>query len=148
MLKPTKILVPTDFSDHSDKALKEALDMAQQFKAELLLLHVVHENIHHCAGDYCLSDELMHDMEENMLSGARDAIGKELEKFPQAANVQVVTEVRFGLPAEEIIKTQEEKGADLIVISPLGKTGIARYLVGDVANKVAKGATCSVLILR
>jgi len=148
MFKPTKILVPTDFSSHSDNALKEALDMAQQFKATLLLLHVVHENIHQCAGDYCLSDELMGRMEETMLSGARDALRKQLEKFPQAKSVQVVTEVRRGFPAEEIIKAQEEKGADLIVISPLGKTGIAKYLVGSVTSSVAKGASCPVLILR
>jgi nucleotide-binding universal stress UspA family protein len=148
MLNPTKILVPTDFSDHSDKALEEALDIAQQFKATLLLLHVVHENIHHCAGDYCLSDELLRQIEDNMLSGARDAVRKQLGKFPQAANVQVVTEIRWGAPAEEIIQVQEEKGADLIVISPLGKTGIAKYLMGSVTNNVAKGASCSVLILR
>lgn len=148
MLKPTKILVPTDFSGHADKALQEALDMAQQFKASILLLHVLHENIRQCGGDYCLSDELMHQMEEQMLSGAREALQKQLAKFPQAGNVQVTTEVKRGFPAEEILKAQEERGADLIVISPLGKTGITRYLVGSVTSNVVKGATCSVLVIR
>jgi len=148
MLKPTKILVPTDFSGHADKALQEALDMAQQFKASVLLLHVVHENIHQCSGDYCLSDELVRQMEGGILSGAREALRKQLEKFPQAGSLQVATEVRRGFPAEEIVKAQEEKGADLIVISPLGRTGLAKYLVGSVTNSVVKGATCSVLVVR
>jgi len=148
MFKPTKILVPTDFSSHADKALQAALDMAQEFKANLLLVHVVHETIRHCGGDYCLSDDLMRQMEEGVLSGARDALRKQLENFPQARNVQVTTEVRRGFPAEEIVKVQEEKGADLIVISPLGRTGLAKYFVGSVTSNVVKGATCSVLVIR
>ena len=41
MLKPTKILVPTDFSEYSDKALKQAIDIAKQYNAEVYVLNVV-----------------------------------------------------------------------------------------------------------
>jgi nucleotide-binding universal stress UspA family protein len=87
-------------------------------------------------------------MEEGILSGARDAIRKQLEKFPQAGSVQVATEVRRGFPAEEIVKAQEESGADLIVISPLGRTGLAKYLVGSVTSNVVREAKCPVLVVR
>jgi nucleotide-binding universal stress UspA family protein len=44
----TKILVPTDFSEYSDKALRQALDIALQYKAKVFVLHVVHEQITQC----------------------------------------------------------------------------------------------------
>ncbi|OPY68673.1 MAG: hypothetical protein A4E57_01627 [Syntrophorhabdaceae bacterium PtaU1.Bin034] len=148
MLKPASILVPTDFSEHSDKAFAEALDIAQQYKAKLYLLHVIHEDIHACGADYCLSDELMRQVEDNIYSGAKQSLQQQLEKFPQAKNVEVVTEVRRGVPAEQIIEVQEKKGIDLIVISPLGRTGLAKYFVGSVTKNVVKGAKSSVLIVR
>ena len=69
MLKPTTILVPTDFSEHSDRSVSEALDMAQQYKAKVYLLHVISEEFRRCGGDYCLSDELVQKTEMDMLSG-------------------------------------------------------------------------------
>ena len=47
MLMPTKILVPTDFSEYSDKALEQALDIAKQYHAKVFLLHVIHEETYH-----------------------------------------------------------------------------------------------------
>ncbi len=45
MLKPTKILAPTDFSKHADKAIREAFELAKEYKAEIYVLHVVDEKI-------------------------------------------------------------------------------------------------------
>ena len=53
MFKPKKILVPTDFSEYSDKALQKALDIAQQSGAEINLLHVITQEIRQCMSDYC-----------------------------------------------------------------------------------------------
>ena len=46
MLAPTRILVPTDFSPYSDRALVQALDIAKQYRAKVFLLHVLHEDVH------------------------------------------------------------------------------------------------------
>ena len=46
MLMPTRILVPTDFSEYSDRALEQALDIAKQYHAKVFLLHVVHDETH------------------------------------------------------------------------------------------------------
>lgn len=148
MFRPTKILAPTDFSEHSDRALAEAFDLARQYKAKVYVLHVVREDIHHCAGDYCLSDDLLAQLEKNMLAGADQSIQKQLGKFPQAGEVEVASEVRKGFPGEEILKVQEEKAIDLIVISALGRTGFARFFVGSVTNHVVKDAKCPVLLLK
>lgn len=147
-MKWAKILVPTDFSDHSDKALGQALDIAKYSKAKIYLLHVVHEEVHRCASDYCLPEDMLQQMETGMMSAAKENLEKQLAKFPQAKEVEVVTSVRKGFPSEEILKEQQEKGIDLIVIGPLGRTGIARYLVGSVTKNVVKEAKCPVLVTK
>jgi universal stress protein A len=148
MLAVKSILVPTDFSEHSDKALKQALDIAKQNKAKLYLLHVVHEAMHQCASDYCFSDEMMRQMESGMTSAAQQSLQKQLAKFPEAKEADVVTLIRRGFPSDEIVKEQQEKKIDLIVISPLGRTGIARFLVGSVTKNVVKEAKCPVLVAK
>jgi len=148
MLTVKSILVPTDFSEHSDKALKQALDIAKTNKAKLYLLHVVHEAVHQCAADYCLSDEMMRQMESGMTSAAQQSLKAQLAKFPEAKEADVVTEVRRGFPSDEILKEQQEKKIDLIVIGPLGRTGIARFLVGSVTKNVVKEAKCPVLVAK
>jgi hypothetical protein len=57
MFKPTKILVPTDMSEHADKAVRQAIDISKQFNAELILLHVIKDPIQQCTVD-CISEEL------------------------------------------------------------------------------------------
>ena len=52
MLMPTKILVPTDFSTYSDKALRQAFDIAKQYNAKVYVIHVVHEKITDTIDDY------------------------------------------------------------------------------------------------
>lgn len=148
MLTAKSILVPTDFSEHSDKALKQALDIARQNKSRLYLLHVVHEAMHKCASDYCLSDELIQQMQSGMMSAAQQNLEKQLAKFPEAKEVEVLPQVRIGFPSDEILKEEQEKGIDLIVIAPLGRTGIARFLIGSVTKNVVKEAKCPVLVAK
>jgi universal stress protein A len=147
MLKPTKILVPTDFSEFSDKALKQALDIAKQYKAKIYVLHVIHEQVY-CGGDYCFTAAEMHQVKESTLTAARESLQKQLDKFPEAKEVEVITDVSNGLPYEAILKEAEDKGIDLIVIASLGRSGIAKYLIGGVARNVLKGSKCPVLLTK
>lgn len=149
MLKPTKILVPTDFSPYSDKALRQAFDIAKQYKAQVYVLHVVHERISHTIDDYGFTAlESLKTMEWELMNKARLKLEKEIEKFPQAKEVEVFSDAVLGNPSEEILKAQAEKGIDLIVIASLGRTGLAKYLVGSVARNVLKGSTCPVLLTK
>ncbi|HVN24322.1 MAG TPA: universal stress protein, partial [Syntrophorhabdales bacterium] len=145
MLRPTKILVPTDFSEYSDKALKQALDIATQYKAKVFVLHVIHEQITQCVYDYCLPTAEVQRAEEQLMASAKQNLQKQLEKFPAAKEVEVTADVRKGHPSEEILKEEEEKGIDLIVIASLGQTGLRKYLIGSIARNVLKGAKCPVL---
>jgi len=147
MLKPTKILVPTDFSEHSDKALKQGLDIAKQYNAEVYLLNVV-APIEQCIIDYCIPDASIKGIEENVKKTALENLTKQLDKFPLSKEVKVTTDIKFGLPYDEILKEAERVGIDLIVIASLGKSGLAKYLIGGVARNVLKSAKCPVLLTK
>jgi len=134
MLKPTKIMVPTDFSEYSDRALRQALDIAKHYGAKVYVLHVAHEE------SYFLSE--FSDV------AAKKAMQQQLEKFPQAKEVEVIADISRGVHYEAILKEAEQKAIDLIVIASLGQSGIAKYLIGSVARNVLKGANCPVLLTK
>jgi universal stress protein A len=148
MFKPKKILVPTDFSDYSDRALQKALDIAKAEGSEVLLLHIIHEDFQVCVVDYCFTVEEIEAIKGRMFEAANENMKKQLEKFPISKEVKASTEVRNGVPYHEILKFQEENGVDLIIIASHGRSGIARYLMGSVATKVVDGAKCEVLVLK
>ncbi|MBP1748140.1 MAG: UspA domain protein [Deltaproteobacteria bacterium] len=148
MLKPTRIMVPTDFSEYSDRALAQGLDIAQQYQAKLFLLHVVHDDIHRGNFDFTFPEEVVQEIKDGAVSWANKRFQKQLEIFSQAKEVEVTTNVRHGIPYDEILKEGKEKKIDLVVIASLGKTGLAKYLIGGVARHVLQGSKCPVLLTR
>ena len=144
-LVPTKILVPTDFSEYSDRALGEALDIAKQYMAKVFLLHVEHEGIHPLSSGI-LPDELVQKMTNVVETEIKTSLQNQLNLFPQAKEVEVVTNLRQGIPCEEILKEAKGQGINLIVIASLGQSGIAKYLIGSVARNVLKDSECPVLL--
>lgn len=149
MLAPTKILVPTDFSRYSDKALRQAFDIAKEYKAQVYVLHVIHEKMTDRIDDYGLTyPAYVKEIETEMVNGARLKLQKEIDKFPQAKEVEVIGDVVIGNASEVILEEEAKKGIDLIVIASLGQTGVAKYLVGSVARNVLKGSKCPVLLTK
>jgi len=147
MLAPTKILVPTDFSEYSDKAVRQALDIAKQYKAKVYVVHVLHEKNPYDTKDSTIPSYYK-DIEKQMLEGVTKKLREEVDKFPQAKEVEVFTEVVLGNTSEAILEEERTKGIDLIVIASLGRSGIAKYLIGGVARNVLKGAKCPVLLTK
>lgn len=149
MLQPTRILVPTDFSEYSDRALGQALDIAKQYKAKVFLLHVVREEAPHRIDIGIITDEgLWQQVRESQLAESKARLQNQIDKFPQAKDVEIVTTIRHGIPYEKILEEAEEQGIDLIVIASLGRTGIAKYLIGSVARNVLRGSKCPVLLTK
>jgi universal stress protein A len=154
MMKPTRILVPTDFSEHSGRAFAQALDIAKQYHAKIYLLHVIGETDIYSTGLFFDVSGLeatvgaVQEIKDRRSAYAGESLQKQLDGFSQAKEVEVITSVREGVPYEEILKEGEERGIDLIVIASLGRSGIARYLLGNVARNVVKGSKCSVLVTK
>ncbi len=152
MLKPTKILVPTDFSGYSNIALKQAVDIALEYGAELHLLHVVEMRIHtmyeyEFAGKEA-SPEGIKDLENTRIRIAEGKLAEFTGQIGSGKQLKVFSKVIKGDPVTEILNYQKDKKIDLIVISSLGHTGLAEYFTGSVARNVLKGAICRVLLTK
>ena len=151
MLKPTKILVPTDFSTYSNFALKQALDIASEYGAEVYVLHVLEEKIHYAMDEEykgVISVKSIKKLEKDLVKLAKETLNKQIERVSSNNNVKIIPEVVLGIPYVEILRFQQEKGIDLVVISSIGHTGLARYFIGGVARIVLKGTTCPVLLTK
>jgi universal stress protein A len=149
MFAPKKILVPTDFSDYADNALKNAIDIAKKYKSKIFLFHVIDDRFQFCEIDYCLDSEMIQKIYKDSLSNANTKMKQEVRKVLDShSDIEIVFETRRGIPYEEILEEQQKNGIDLIVISSHGKTGILKNLLGNIVEKVIKGAKCPVLLVR
>ena len=149
MFAPKKILVPTDFSVYADNALKQAIDIAKQNKAKLFLFHAIDDGFQQCAVDYCLNEGDVQKILKESIKNAKDKLQQEAKKVTDnCSGIEIVYDTKRGIPYEEILKEQEEKGIDLIVIASHGKTGVLKNLLGGVVDKVIKRAKCQVLLVR
>ncbi|KQC06030.1 MAG: hypothetical protein APR62_08730 [Smithella sp. SDB] len=147
MFAPKRILVPTDFSDYSDEALKQALELAKQFNAKVYLLHVA-EPITQCAVDYCLDSSTIRQAEDTEILQAREMMQRKVKKFSEFQEIEIINDVREGKPVEEILKEQEERGVDLIVMPSHHKTGFIKRFMGHITEKVMEEAKSPVLFVK
>ena len=148
MFTPKKILVPIDFSVYADNALKQAIGIAKQHKAVIYLLHVIDEGFHKTGVDFSLDEAIMQKIAEERLSRAKEKLEAEVTGINEEHDgIKIVYDVRSGIPYEEIIKEQQEKDIDLVVIASHGKTGIMENMLGSVVAKVLKRVKCQVLLV-
>lgn len=147
MFTPKSILVPTDFSEFSDRAVRQAADIAEQNNAKVFLLHVV-DKLQQCAIDYCIPMETMMKVQSDSEKEAAKKMQEEVDKIVKAKKIEVVFDVKSGTPYEEILREQQERKADLIVIASHGRTGLLKTLIGSVAERVMREAKCPVLLVR
>ena len=143
-LRLKKVLVPVDFSEFSKKAVRYAVRFAEQFSADMVLVHVV-EPVR-----YPESVIIPPEMEEANLARLKQA-RKSLTAFARKeipAELARECVVHFGVPFEEIVKTAKELDTDLIVIGTHGHTGLKHLFLGSTAERVVRLAPCPVLTVR
>ena len=138
-----KILCPLDFSAPSYQGLKVAVELAQVFSAELILINVV-QPLQPVAAPGIPAGYSTQQHYEQMAAAARksfeEIVGNRVPK-----GVAVRTRVLEGQPADEIVKEAEREKADAIVTATHGWTGWRRFIFGSVAERVVRMATCPVL---
>lgn len=146
MLPLKKIIWPTDFSNPAYEGLTIAVELAVQFSAEMLLVHVV-APLPTIEGGLAPTGyhipTLLREI-ENSAQKSLDEIRR--ERIP--ADIRVRTLVIPGRPAHEIVKLAEDEKADIIVMPTHGESGWHRFVFGSVAEKVVRHAECPVLTIR
>lgn len=143
------ILVATDFSEQAAVAVEHARVLASRDRGELILLHVEPDTSPAPSGAP-MSQSAVEDVQalrREMASEARSDLEQLAAGFREAG-LTVRTEVRAGHPDEVITDTADELGADLIVTGTHGRTGLARFFLGSVAEKVARLASTNVMVVR
>jgi nucleotide-binding universal stress UspA family protein len=148
MFKPSRILVPTDMSEHSDRAIRRAFEIAKQFGAELFILNVIRDPVQLCTVDFCVSEQLVNQITAQMLEYAREAVRNQVAKYLSMGDIHVTTDVMVGTPHEIILKEAIDKRIDLIIITPHGTTDLSKHMMGSVARHVLLGAECQVLVVK
>jgi universal stress protein A len=145
----SKILLATDFSDDSNYALSYAVEMAQRFTAELIVLHV----------DQPLAPVMVSELNPGLDLSAMNRIAEEqsllalgeLDKTVvrlREKQLKVRGLLRVGAPFLEIVTTAQSESIDLIVVGTHGRSGLAHVLMGSVAERVVRKAHCAVLTVR
>jgi len=145
MPKIEKLLVTTDLSDTSEQALPVAATMAKQTGAEVTLLTVIDFDPQLPPGAIAL----MPAREQALKDEVRDKVGEQLDKLVathlgDAGNVHTEVLEQSGA-AGGICAFAKRGGFDLIVMASHGRSGIARLVLGSVAERVVRQAPCAVL---
>jgi len=141
-----KILYATDYSKASDRALEEAINLAKQNEAELLVVHVI-EPIPYAAGEEFGGAELYLKLEDATKREAQTSMDKLIRRL-QRSKVKAESLLLRGSAHDQIVKAAKSKRADMIVIGTHGRTGLSKLFMGSVAAKVISAATCPVVTVR
>ncbi len=141
MIVLKRILVPCDFSDTSEAAVRYAITLARTFGARLYFLHV---------GDRAQS-QFESEFPIGLENAVEDAVRERLLRIVTPHDqVELNPEfaVRPGAPAAEIVRYALEANIDLIVMGTHGRGFVGHMVMGSVAEKVVRTASCPVLTVR
>ena len=144
MLQIRNILVPVDFSDHAARALDTAASLAKTFGARLHLLHCYQIQVGGLS-PYGLV------LPESLDRDVRDAAARKLREWRDktaAEGVDVDDAVTPIFPSKAIAARAEEIGADLIVMGTRGLAGLKHVMLGSVAERTLRIASCPVLTVK
>lgn len=138
MISIRRILCPVDFSETSDYALKYALELGQRFGAEVHLVHAYQLPV------YAMPDGALVAGPEAVAS-LTDKLQKDLTALGKRHEGVTKTHLLEGVPHREIDDLAKKLPADIIVMGTHGRSGLARVLIGSVAERVVRTAPCPVL---
>jgi nucleotide-binding universal stress UspA family protein len=142
-----QILVATDGSEGSDRAVDFAARLAKTFEADLLIINVI--------GGYGLPVELLRQfsnaegawLEEMLTSRSAEILKSARDRAHQIGAPTIVLESRGGNVAQAISDFAREKNADAIVVGRQGTGRVADFLLGSVPQKLLSLATCVVMVV-
>ena len=140
-----RMLCASDFSPASRPAFQLAQELARTLKAKLILFHAYERSVPIGNGGY-LPQSVM----QEMLTATRDAAAQSLKRLArssQGKDVRISTLLAEGSAAAAIVRAAKKNRVDLVVMGTHGRTGVRRLLMGSVADRVIRTASCPVLVV-
>jgi nucleotide-binding universal stress UspA family protein len=138
------LLVPTDFSDHSTRALDAAKEIARLSGGKIHLLHCYQLNV---GGVSPYGVTIPDDFNQRIRDAAAAQLA-EIEEAVTADGIAVEAHLTPRYPSEAIADLARELGADMIVMGTRGATGLQHILLGSVAERTLRIAPCPVLTVK
>ena len=134
-----KILVPVDGSDHSMRALKEAINLAKMTDGKITLIHVNRREPSINLSSNSINDS-KHNNGKNVLTAGKKIVDDE--------GISVDTILVEGKVADEIVRTAKEGSFDLVIIGARGLSRVEEIMLGSVSCGVAEKAPCPVIVTK
>lgn len=148
--KIKRVLYATDLSENSMYAFRYAVNTIEKHDAEMIILHVI-EDISPAVWAYGMLDRDMTDIKDGTmekLDARLDEFCKsELREKPECLKRIRGVEIRKGYPAEEILRTADEKKCDVIIMGTHGKGLLTHTFLGSVAERVLRRSRKPVFII-
>lgn len=146
-----KILLPTDGSKNSEKAIAHALTIAEYEDAEIIILNVV-DSVYLTGlpeEDLITKSEMILEEESKKVTSRVETIIKEIEeeKGDKGKEIQMSTRTIEGNAADVILQISEKEDIDLIVIASSGKHMLDRFLLGSVTEKTVRHSKVPILVI-
>ncbi len=151
-----KILVPVDFSDHTETICRFALEIAKKSGAEIRLFHAYFDFVIVSNSSFPYSVDSSEMFNQKMMVGIRNEAKSDMEKLAikligelnrdNVSNVIIVHTLTGGMPEDEILNISETYAPDLIVMGTHGK-GDKELLTGKISSNVTKHATYPILTI-
>jgi nucleotide-binding universal stress UspA family protein len=139
-----EILIATDGSDHSARAAKRGIDLAKVSGGRVTVLYVV-EPVVITDVSHNIVDDVVVGMRRSRMKDAEKATNS-VEELAKAAGVPAEKKIVEGYPAEVILEIS--KGMDVVVVGSMGRTGLTRFLLGSVAEKVVRNSEVPVMVVQ
>ncbi|MFM8252085.1 MAG: universal stress protein [Planctomycetota bacterium] len=134
------IVVATDFSTASRKALQLATILARDSNAHLWIIHVAEPRAAYTVGGVYASFPVGNELAQE---------SELLQQFvPEDPKIKYSLRLIIGEASEQVVKFVAEQHADLLVIGTHGRTGLTRLLLGSCAEKILRTAACPVITLK
>ena len=146
MIALKHVLVATDFSDASERALAYGRELARTFGAKLRLLHVVENVASRYATEVAFVD--FPDIQVKIEEAGRVRLHSLITDDDRATLGATGVVVTSSAPASAIVDHAMTEPTDVIVVGTHGRTGVAHFFMGSVAERVVQTAPCPVLTVR
>lgn len=137
-----KIIIATDGSKQVGKAIEAGVELAKLTGAKLYAVYVIAQT-GYSPRDFGWEGSLREFLEAE----AKKAVTS-VEKTGKASGINVESVILEGYPADKILEFAEQEGMDLIVMGTLGRTGLDRFLMGSIAEKVVRHSKIPVMVVK
>jgi len=145
MLPFRRIVCPLDFSEPSQKALQAGIEIAVQFRAELVFVHVIAPAAPGIPADPAYAFAGSEEYEKAVRTKAEEQLTLAAHDLPEGLQCRKV--IATGDAADEIVRVAKDEAADLVVIATHGLTGWRHLVFGSVAEKIIRLSERPVLVV-